>query len=96
MINESNISSVKVGMPAKITFDSIPGKVIDGEVVKVNLYPEIVWMSSAKDYVTLVKIKENIEELRSGLTAQVRIIADEQKDVLMVPVHCVTEYGNKT
>ena len=96
MINESNISSVKVGMPAKITFDSIPGKVIDGEVVKVNLYPEIVWMSSAKDYVTLVKINENIEELRSGLTAQVRIIADEQKDVLMVPVHCVTEYGNKT
>ena len=53
-------------------------------------------MSSAKDYVTLVKINENIEELRSGLTAQVRIIADEQKDVLMVPVHCVTEYGNKT
>ena len=96
MINESNISSVKVGMPAKITFDSIPGKVIEGEVVKVNLYPEIVWMSSAKDYVTLVKINENIEELRSGLTAQVRIIADEQKDVLMVPVHCVTEYGNKT
>lgn len=96
MINESNISSVKVGMPAKITFDSIPGKIIDGEVVKVNLYPEIVWMSSAKDYVTLVKINENIEELRSGLTAQVRIIADEQKDVLMVPVHCVTEYGNKT
>lgn len=96
MINESNISSVKVGMPAKITFDSIPGRVIEGEVVKVNLYPEIVWMSSAKDYVTLVKINENVEELRSGLTAQVRIIADEQKDVLMVPVHCVTEYGNKT
>lgn len=97
MINESNISSVKVGMPAKITFDSIPNRVIEGEVVKVNLYPEIVWMSSAKDYVTLVKIKdEDIEELRSGLTAQVRIIADEQHDVLMVPVHCVTEYGNKT
>ena len=96
MINESNISSVKVGMPAKITFDSIPNRVIEGEVVKVNLYPEIVWMSSAKDYVTLVKIKEDVEELRSGLTAQVRIIADEQQDVLMVPVHCVTEYGNKT
>ena len=97
MINESNISSVKAGMPAKITFDSIPGRVIEGEVVKVNLYPEIVWMSSAKDYVTLVKIMEDdIEELRSGLTAQVRIIADEQHDVLMVPVHCVTEFGNKT
>lgn len=96
MINESNISSVKVGMPAKITFDSIPNRVIEGEVVKVNLYPEIVWMSSAKDYVTLVKIKEDVPELRSGLTAQVRIIADEQKDVLMVPVHCVMEYGNKT
>ncbi len=96
MINESNISSVKVGMPAKITFDSMPNRVVEGEVTKVNLYPEIVWMSSAKDYVTLVKIKEDIPELRSGLTAQVRIIADEQKDVLMVPVQCVTEYGKKT
>ena len=95
MINESNISSVKTGMPAIISFDSIPGREIKGEVVKVNLYPEIVWMSSAKDYVTLVKINENLEELRSGLTAQVRIIADRQENVLMVPVHCVTEYGNK-
>ena len=96
MINESNISSVKTGMKAKISFDSIPDRVIDGEVVKVNLYPEIVWMSSAKDYVTLVKINEELEELRSGLTAQVRIIADQQENVLMVPVHCVTEYGKKT
>ncbi len=96
MINESNISSVKEGMAAKITFDSIPNRELDGEVVKVNLYPEIVWMSSAKDYVTLVKIKDELEELRSGLTAQVRIIADRQENVLMVPVHCVTEYGKKT
>ena len=96
MINESNISSVKVGMPAKISFDSMPNRIVEGVVTKVNLYPEIVWMSSAKDYVTLVKINEDIPELRSGLTAQVRIIADEQQDVLMVPVQCVTEYGKKT
>lgn len=96
MINEANISSIKVGMPAKISFDSIPNRVVEGEVVKVNLYPEIVWMSSAKDYVTLVKINEDIPELRSGLTAQVRIIADQQENVLTVPVQCVTEYGQKT
>lgn len=96
MINESNISSVKVGMPAKISFDSIPNRIVEGVVTKVNLYPEIVWMSSAKDYVTLVQIKEDIPQLRSGLTAQVRIVADEQDDVLMLPVQCVTEYGKKT
>ena len=96
MINESNISAVKVGMPAKITFDSMPNRVVEGEVTKVNLYPEIVWMSSAKDYVTLVKIKDDIPELRSGLTAQVRIVAVEKPDVLMVPVQCVTEFGSKT
>ncbi|MBR4105571.1 MAG: hypothetical protein IKK39_16115, partial [Thermoguttaceae bacterium] len=57
--------------------------------------PEIVWMSSAKDYVTMVKINEELPELRSGLTAQVRIIAKEQKDALMVPVQCVLEYDSK-
>ncbi|MBR4832971.1 MAG: efflux RND transporter periplasmic adaptor subunit, partial [Thermoguttaceae bacterium] len=96
MINEANISSVKVGQEAKITFDSIPNRVVSGEVVKVNPYPEIVWMSSAKDYVTMVKINEEIPELRSGLTAQVRIIADKQENVLTVPVQCVVEYGKKT
>ena len=95
MINESNISSVKVGMPAKISFDSMPNRIVKGVVTKVSLYPEMVWMSSAKDYVTLVKIEEDIPELRSGLTAQVRIVADEQENVLMVPVQCVTEYGKK-
>lgn len=95
MINEANISSVAVGQQAKITFDSIPGRVVSGEVVKVNPYPEIVWMSSAKDYVTMVKINEELPELRSGLTAQVRIIAKEQKDALMVPVQCVLEYDAK-
>jgi len=95
MINEANISSVAVGQQAKITFDSIPGRVVSGEVVKVNPYPEIVWMSSAKDYVTMVKINEELPELRSGLTAQVRIIAKEQKDALMVPVQCVLEYDSK-
>ncbi len=95
MINEANISSVAVGQPAKITFDSIPGRVVSGEVVKVNPYPEIVWMSSAKDYVTMVKINEELPELRSGLTAQVRIIAKEIKDALTVPVQCVLEYDSK-
>lgn len=95
MINEANISAVAVGQQAKITFDSIPGRVVSGEVVKVNPYPEIVWMSSAKDYVTMVKINEELPELRSGLTAQVRIIAKEEKDALMIPVQCVVEYDSK-
>ncbi len=96
MINEANISAVAVGQRAKITFDSIPNRVVAGEVVKVNPYPEIVWMSSAKDYVTMVRIDEEVPELRSGLTAQVRVVADEQKDALMVPVQCVVEHGKKT
>ena len=99
MVNESNIAAVKAGMPAIISFDAISGRSYQGEVIKVNQYPEVSWMSSAKDYVTIVKIlgsQDEIASLRAGLTAEVRIIADRQENVLMVPVQCVLENNGKT
>lgn len=96
MINEANISNVQVGMRAILTFDAITNKQYEGEVVKVNRYPEIVWMSSAKDYVTVIKINDDAQDIRTGLTAEVRIIAREQENVLLLPVQCIVESGHKT
>ncbi len=96
MINESNISFIKNGMKVILGFDAITNKKYEGEVIKVNRYPEIVWMSSAKDYVTLIKIQDNASDIRTGLTAEVRIIANKLDDVLMIPVHSVVEFEGKT
>ncbi len=95
MINESNIAFVKPGMKAEIVFDALSSKSFTGTVVKVNQYPEITWMSSAKDYVCIVKIDNPIPEIRSGLTAEVKITSEKIPDVLMVPVQSIIEVHGK-
>lgn len=95
MINESNIASVKEGMKARITFDALSSQSFEGTVTKVNQYPESRWMSSSKDYVTIIGIDNPSVAIRSGLTAQVQIEAQRVPDVLMVPVQCVVEVAKK-
>ncbi|MBR2692972.1 MAG: efflux RND transporter periplasmic adaptor subunit [Thermoguttaceae bacterium] len=96
MINESNIANVKVGMKAKIVFDALASQSFEGTVSKVNQYPEARWMSSSKDYVTIIDIDNPSDKIRSGLTAQVQIEAQRVPDVLMVPVQCIVEVAKKT
>ncbi|MDO5552743.1 MAG: HlyD family efflux transporter periplasmic adaptor subunit [Planctomycetia bacterium] len=96
MINEANISSVQVGMKAKIKFDAISSREFSGTVIKVNQYPEMVFMSSAKDYITIIKIDDSSLDIRSGLTAEVRILAQEEDNVMLLPIHCIVESGGKT
>ncbi|MDD3588182.1 MAG: efflux RND transporter periplasmic adaptor subunit, partial [Thermoguttaceae bacterium] len=96
MINESNISSVRVGMKAIIAFDAMANRTFQGTVIKVNQYPEVVWMSSAKDYVTLIRIDGPTDDLRAGLTAEIRVIAEKIDNVLMLPIQAVVEINRKT
>lgn len=96
MINESNIASVKVGMKAVIVFDALSSKTFTGTVIKVNQYPQITWMSSAKDYVCIVRLDDGAEDIRSGLTAEVKVIAQKIPNVLMLPVQCVVEVNGRS
>ncbi|MDO4587745.1 MAG: HlyD family efflux transporter periplasmic adaptor subunit [Planctomycetia bacterium] len=96
LINESNIAAVKKNMKAIIAFDAIPNKTFNGTITSVSQYPEISWMSSSKDYQTIVKIEDSSNQIRAGLTAEVRVIADQQFDVLMLPVQSIIEVGKKT
>ena len=95
MINESNIANVKIGMKARIVFDALASQSFEGTVSKVNQYPEAKWMSSSKDYVTIIDIDNPSDKIRSGLTAQVQIEAQRIDDVLMVPVQCIVEVAKK-
>ncbi|GAB6167445.1 hypothetical protein JCM19992_34450 [Thermostilla marina] len=97
-VNESKIGLVHVGTPAIIRVDALDGAEMEGEVVEVGKYPmPTSWFNSnVKEYETVVRIKQPVEGLRAGLTAEVRIIAERYEDVLMVPVHTVFEHRGQT
>ena len=96
-INEGKIWMVRVGMQANIFIDSIPDTAIPAEIVKVNDYaePSNFFTGNIKEYKVRLRIINPPAGIRSGLTAQCKILVESQDDVLTVPVHCVFEHGGK-
>jgi multidrug resistance efflux pump len=91
-INESRITLVKEGMATKIKVSAVPNELL-GQVTKVNKYAEPgSWFSSAvKEYATEVQIKNPPENIRTGMTAEVRIFVEQLDNALQIPVLGVYE-----
>ena len=88
-VEESDISKVKVGQKAETTFDAIDGLTLNGEVSFISLTSS----SSSNGIVTyLVRVvfdKSGHDEVREGMTADVKLITSEANNVLTVPVDAV-------
>jgi multidrug efflux pump subunit AcrA (membrane-fusion protein) len=95
LVNEARITLIKVDMPVKIRLDAFPDQQLQGKVVKVNKYPESGgwWSSQVKEYASFVEINSPPANLRTGLTAEVRIEVERLPDELQVPVQAVYEHG---
>lgn len=96
-VHESDVSRVKPGLRAEITIDAMPGKQWSGVVKKVGILPDAQnrWMNpNLKVYATDVELEGDNKVLKPGMTAKVRIIIDELKNVLYVPVQAVKTIGN--
>lgn len=98
-IHESLIKKIKPGQTVEIRVDAFPNLVIIGKVKTVSQLADSNrgWMSGgAKEYPSVVKIEEMPkEELRPGMTAEVKILAGELKNVLVAPVQTVAQHRGK-
>lgn len=96
-VNESQITLIDEGMPAKITIDALPGLRLRGRVVKVNRYAEPGgWMSSSvKEYATTVEIIDPPETIRTGMNAAVEIFVEQLPDSLQIPIQGLYEHGGE-
>jgi hypothetical protein len=80
------------GQPAQVRVDAAPGQVMAGEVKSVaNVASQQDWYSSdVKVYQTMIRIKESVPGLKPGMTAEVTIFTDSQRDnCLTVPVQAI-------
>ncbi len=91
-VNESRITLIRDGMPVKINVGATANELL-GQVVKVNKYAEqsSSWGSTVKEYLVIVKILNPPEEIRTGMTAEVRIFVEQIPDAIQIPVHAVYE-----
>ncbi len=97
-INESRITLVREGMPARIRVEAMEGLELLGRVKKVNRYAEPgSWFSSSiKEYACAIEIINPPDNIRTGMTAEVRIFVEQQKDVLQIPIQGVYEHFGNT
>ena len=96
-INESRVTLIREGMPAKIFVDAIPDLKLVGRVKKVNRYAEPgSWFSSStKEYATLVEIIDPPDNIRTGMTSEVQIFVEQLPDALQIPIQGLYEHGSQ-
>lgn len=90
-ISEVNIGKVAVGNKVSITFDAYPNKKFSGEIIYIEPAETIV--DNVINYKTKISIEGDLSDIKSGLTANLRIITASKENVLIVPRYALVEEG---
>ena len=91
-LNEVDVTKVKIGQKATLTFDAIEDLTITGEVIEVDLIGTV--SQGVVSYIVKIGFDTGDGEVRSGMTVSANIITDMKQDVLTVPSSAVKTQGN--
>jgi HlyD family secretion protein len=89
-VDETEISQVKVGQAASITFDAVTGARFTGKVVEVPLVGQLVQNVVSYDVVLSLEGADG-ESLLPGMTANVTIIVGQKQNVLLLPALAIAQ-----
>jgi HlyD family secretion protein len=94
-VAEAEILNVRVGQPATVTLEALPGRTFAGEVVEVgaSALPLVGVGAAAREFKVKVRVKDPQEGLRPGLTGDAEILVGEAKEALAVPLQAVVLRG---
>lgn len=100
-VDETDIVNVKLGQPAEVTVDAVPGKTYKGHVTEVG--DQALLRSSglatsqstsgseeAKDFKVVVTIDEPSGDLRPGLSTTAKITTAKKDSTLAIPIQALT------
>ena len=96
--HEASLEKVRVGFPAIVTVDALPGKKFMGTVGRIAPLPDPqnMWMNpDLKVYKTDIYLEGNEPALRSGMSCKAEIIVEQYQDVVYVPVQAVLRVGGQ-
>lgn len=82
-IDEADVGQAKVGQEARFTVDAFPDRVFKGKLAQIYYAP--VTVQNVVTYTGIVEVSNKDNLLRPGMTANVTIITNEKKDVLLIP-----------
>src|SRR6185312_11898094 len=101
MVDETDIVNVKLGQPADVTVDAVPGKVFKGHVTEIgdNAVLRSTGVATtqttggsqeAKDFKVVVTLDNPPDNLRPGLSTTAKITTAAKSSVLAIPIQALT------
>ncbi len=100
-VDETDIINVKLGQPAEVTVDAMPGKTFKGEVTQIG--DNAIVRSSglatsqstssnqeAKDFKVVITLKDPPDNMRPGLSATAKITTGTSSNALTIPIQALT------
>lgn len=94
-VEEADISKLKVGEKAAVTFDAVDGVNLTGEVSFISLTSTTNSSGIVTYLVRVILVNTDKTQIREGMTAALEFITSEAKDVVAIPVQAVSNIGGK-
>jgi len=92
-VNELDIEKLQLGDAARVTFDSLPDVEINGSVYRVSPF------ATQRDNLPVFRVAVAFDAgelfIRPGVSARIRIVVKELKDVVAVPISAVFRDGRR-
>jgi HlyD family secretion protein len=100
-VDETDIVNIKIGQPADVTVDALPGKVFKGHVTLVGdqailrstgiaTSQSTTGTEEAKDFKVVITLDAPSEDLRPGLSTTAKITTAHKPGVLSLPIQALT------
>ncbi|PIR66974.1 MAG: hypothetical protein COU51_00985 [Parcubacteria group bacterium CG10_big_fil_rev_8_21_14_0_10_36_14] len=90
-LNEIDVTDIKVGQKATLTFDAVEGLSITGEVVDVDSIGTI--SQNIVSYAVQIAFDIDDDRIKPGMSVSVSIITNSKQNILTVPLGAVKTQG---
>lgn len=92
LIDETDIGRIQAGQPVRVTVDAHPGRVFEGQVLKIE--PQAVIEQNVTMFPVLVRLDNSEGLLLPGMNAEVQIEISRRENVVAVPSAAVVVPNN--
>jgi HlyD family secretion protein len=86
-VDELDVARLQVGQQAEVTLDALPGVPLSGTIERIS--PGATLEGGVVSYQVTVALSPTDQPVRAGMTANVRVVTEERRNVLAIPTWVV-------
>lgn len=98
-LNQIDVAKVRMGQEVTLTLDALPGKSYKAQITKIapaSVLPKGKDVEVFPVEATLASGQKDIDQVKPGMTADVKIHVETRKGVLKLPIEAVTKEKGKS